>query len=45
MSAKILHKNVPALKCYEDFYIEYCQTVTGVAYISITIYVTIYWYI
>ena len=40
-NAKILHTIFPVLKCYEEFYIEYCQLVTDVAYISITINVTI----
>ena len=43
MGAKILHENYK-LSCYDEFYIDYCQLVTDVAY-TITIYVTIYCYI
>ena len=42
MSAKILHEII--LSCCDEFYIDYCQLVTDVAY-TITIYVTIYCYI
>ena len=45
MSTKIKHKKFPILYCYEDLYIEYCQLLTDVAYVSITIYVTISCYI
>ena len=45
MTAEILHKIIPVLNCYEEFYIEYCQLVTDVAYVYITIYVTISCYI
>ena len=42
-SAKILHEIFPVLNCYDEFYIDYCQLVTDVAY-TITIYGTIYCY-
>ena len=44
VSAKIQHENSPVLNCYEEFYKEYCQLVTGVAY-TISIYVTFHCYI
>ena len=44
MSAKTVHKIFSVLSCYDEFYIDYCQLVTDVAY-TITIYVTIYCYI
>ena len=46
ISAKILHEIFPVLKCYENFYMEYCQLITDATYISITIiHVTISCYI